>query len=190
MAIVQVLRIKEIFIALQLVLLPLSLQHAAPCPAIEQQMVVATTSEAETLAEALQCDGPGVFTVNWNRDVLISRTISVSNGSTLDVTGSSESTNGAVISNGTVRLFEVDLGSNVSMTGLTLSGGDGALLVAGESIVEVVDCVFMFNNKTSPSSYGGGLTVLFLSSCPHCTVKCKEETSFIAPTEIHYGSYY
>ncbi|CAN0115250.1 unnamed protein product, partial [Ascophyllum nodosum] len=86
MAFVQVLRIKEIFIALQLVLLPLSLQHAAPCPAIKQEMVVATTSEAETLAEALRCDGPGVFTVNWNGDVLIPRTISVSNGSTLDVT--------------------------------------------------------------------------------------------------------
>ena len=168
MAFVQVLRIKEIFIALQLVLLPLSLQHAAPCPIIEQQMVVATTSDAETLAEALQCDGPGVFTVSWNGSVVLSQTISVSNGTTLDVTGSSsESTNGAVIGDGTVPLFEVDLGSTVSLTGLTFSGGDGALLVAGESIVEMADCSFMSNNKTSPSFNGGGLTVLLLLPCPH-----------------------
>ena len=170
MAFVQVLRIKEIFIALQLVLLPLSLQHAAPCPAIEQEMVVATTSEAETLAEALRCDGPGVFTVSWNGDVPISRTISGSNGSTLDVTGSSsESTNGAVIGDGTVPLFEVDLGLNLLLTGLTFSGGSGSLLVAGGSIVEMVDCSFIFNNKISTSSFsfGGGLVVLFLSSCPH-----------------------
>ena len=170
MAFVQVLRIKEIFIALQLVLLPLSLQHAAPCPAIKQEMVVATTSEAETLAEALRCDGPGVFTVNWNGDVLIPRTISVSNGSTLDVTGfSSESTNGAVIGDGTVPLFEIDLGSNLLLTGLTFSGGNGSLLVAGGSIVEMVDCSFTFSNKTSTSSFsiGGGLGMLFLSSCPH-----------------------
>ena len=126
-------------------------------------MVVATTAEAETLAEALQCDGLGVFTVSWNEDVLISRTIYVSNGSTLDVTGSSsESTNGAVTGDGTILLFKVDLGSTVLLTGLTLSGGNGALSVVGESIVEVVDCIFKFNNKTSTYSDGGGVTVLFL----------------------------
>ena len=161
MAFVQVLRSKEISIALQLVLLPLSLQHAAPCPMNEKQMVVASTSDAETLAEALLCDGPGVFAVSWNGDVMLSKTISVSNGSTLDVTGSSsESTNGAVISDGTVLLFEVDLGSTVSLKGLTFSSGDRALLVAGESVVEVVDCSFVFNYNISSSYYGGGLTVL------------------------------
>ena len=174
MAFVRVLRIEEIFIALQLVLLPLSLQHAAPCPTIEQEMIVATTAEAEALAKALQCDGPGVFTVSWNGDVLTSRTISVSNGSTLDVTGSSEGTNGAVIGDGTILLFEVDLGSTVSLTGLTFSGGNGALSVAGESIVEMADCSFMFNNKTSTPFYGGGgLTVLLLSSCLHPIARCK-----------------
>ena len=157
-------------------------------------MVVATTAEEETLAEALQCDGPGVFTVSWNGDVLISRTISLSNGSTLDVTGSSsESTNGAVIGDGTVLLFEADLGSAVLLTSLTLSGGNGALSVAVESIVEVVDCIFMFNNKTSTSSYGGGgLTVLFGHHAPiqSLAVKCKQATSFIAPTKIDCTSYY
>ena len=140
-------------------------------------MVVATTSEAETLAEALQCDGPGLFTVSWNENVVISRTISVSSGITLHVTGSSESTNnGAVDGDGTVLLFEVDLGSTVSLTGLTFFDGNGALSVAGESIVEVVDCIFMFNNKLSPSSvyYGGELVLLFLSSCPHPTARCKK----------------
>ena len=171
MAVVQVLRIKEIFIVLQLVLLPLSLHHATPCSTIEQEMVVATTSEAETLAGALQCDGRGVFTVSWNGDVIIPRTISVSNESTLNVTGSSDSTNGAVIGDGTVLLFDINLGSTVSLRGLTLSGGNGALLVAGESIVEMVDCSFIFNSKTSTS--GGGLSVLFLSSCPHPIARCK-----------------
>ena len=166
-------------------LLPLSLQHAATCPTIEHKIVVATTAEEETLAEALQCDGPGVFTVSWNGDVLISRTISVSNGSTLDVPGSSsESTNGAVIGEGTVLLFEADLGSTVLLSSFTLSGGNGALSVAVESIVKVVDCIFMFNNKTSTSSYGGGgLTVLFGHHAPiqSLAVKCEQETSLIVP---------
>ena len=45
------------------------------------------------------------------------------------MTGSSESTNNAdtsadIVSDGTVLLFEVDLASTVSLTGMTLSGGD------------------------------------------------------------------
>ena len=57
---------------------------------------------------------------------MLSRTLSVSNGSTLNVTGSLESTNNAgtgadIISDGTVLLFKVDLGSTVSLTDLTLS---------------------------------------------------------------------
>ena len=166
----QVLRIDEIigYIALQLLLLllllPLPFQHAAPCPAIvEELMVVANTSDAEALAEALTCDGPGMFAVSWNGAVMLSRTLLVTNGTTLNVTGSSESTgdgtngDGAVIhSDGTVLLFDIDLDSTVLLTGLTLSGGGGALRVAGGSSVEVIDCSFIHNNRTS-SDLGGGL---------------------------------
>ena len=86
---------------------------------------------------------------------MLSRTLSVTNGSTLNVTGSSGSAGGAVVnSDGTVLLFEVDLGSTVWLTGLTLSGGDGALRVAGESFAEVVNCSFMDNSRNS-SEQGG-----------------------------------
>ena len=121
MAFVQVLRIEQIYITLQLVLLPLSLQHAAACSTIEQKMVLTTTSGAETLAKALLRDVPEVFLVSWNGDVVLSRSISVSNRSTMDVTGSSESTNnGTVDGDGTVILIEVNLDSTVALTGLTL----------------------------------------------------------------------
>ena len=55
-------------------------------------------------------------------------------------------------------MFEVDSNSNVSLTGLTFSGGDGAVRVNGESFAEVIDCTFRDNNRTS-SNFGGGLTV-------------------------------
>ena len=127
-------------------------------------MVVTTTTDVKTLAEALLCDGPANFTVSWLGDVTLSHTLSVSNGSTLHVAGSSENTDadtGAVVtSDGTLLLFEVDHGSTVSLTGLTLYGGDGALRVTGDSLVEVIDCTFKNNNITS-SNLGGGLTRIF-----------------------------
>ena len=166
MTVVQVLlRFQEICIALQLLLLllPLQLLHASPCPTAVEEFSVATTLDAEELSEALLCDGPGSFVVGWHGNVILSGTLSVSNGSTLNLTGSSDSSDdgdsGAVIfSDGTVVLFEVDLGSTVSLTGLTFSGGDGALRVNGESFVEVTNCSFMDNKRTS-SDLGGGLTV-------------------------------
>ncbi|CAN0093254.1 unnamed protein product, partial [Ascophyllum nodosum] len=64
-------------------------------------------------------------------------------------------TGAVVTSDGTLLLFEADLGSTVSLTGLTLYGGDGALRVTGGSFVEVIDCTFTKNNRTS-SDLGGG----------------------------------
>ena len=163
MNVVQVLRIEHICIALQLhllLLLPLPLLHASPCPTTEE-INVTNSSDAENLAEALLCDGSGNFAVTWHGTVMLSRTLSVSNGSTLNVTGSTKSTGAAISGDGTILLIEVDLASTVSLTGLTLSGGDGALHVTEKSFIEVIDCSFVRNNRTS-SSYGGGLSVLLL----------------------------
>ena len=161
MTFVQVLCNQEVFTARKLLLLLLSLPllYASPCPTTIQAMDVTNTLDAENLAEALLCDGSGSFAVSWYGDIMLSRTISVSNGSTLNITGSSEGTGGAfVIGDGTLLLFQVDLGSNVSLTGLTLSGGDGALEVAGGSFIEMIDCNFMHNKRSS--KVGGVLTLL------------------------------
>ena len=164
MSVVQLLRLQEIFIVLQLLLLllPLPLLHASPCPTIVQQTVVATTLDADNLAEHLLCEGSGRFAVSWHRDVMLSRTLSVSNGTHLNVTGSSESTSAVIISDGTVLLLEVDLGSTVLLTGLTFSGGDGVLRVAGESFVKVIDCSSLHNNNRASSGTGGKPAVLLL----------------------------
>ena len=81
-----------------------------------EEMIVVTTSDAEKLAEALLCDGPGRFSVSWHGDIMLSLTLFVSNGSSLDVAGFSESTDNAdtgaaVISDGgSILIFEADLG--------------------------------------------------------------------------------
>ena len=163
MPVVQLMRLQEIFIVLQLLLLlPLPLLHASRCPTVVQRTVVATTLDADNLAEHLLCEGPGRFAVSWHGDVKLSRTLSVSNGTHLNVTGSSESTGAVIISDGTVLLLEVDLGSTVLLTGLTFSGGDGALRVAGESFVKVIDCSYLHNNRTSSGTTGGKPAVLLV----------------------------
>ena len=168
MAVVQLLRFQEICIVLQLLLLllPLQLLHASPCPTIVQQTVVATTLDADNLAKDLLCEGPGRFAVSWNGDVVLSRTLSVSNGTHLNVTGSSESKGAIIISDGTVRLLEVDLGSTVLLTGLTFSGGDGAVRVAGQSLVKVIDCSFLHNKRTSSENGGKPAVLLLLCMSP------------------------
>ena len=165
MAFFQVLRIQEVCTAVKLLLLPLPLLHASSCPTTVQAMDVRNTADAENLAEALLCDGSGSFAVSWYGDIILSRTISVSNESTLNITGFSERTGGAFATNdGTLLLFQVDRGSNVLLSSLTLSGGDGALRVTVDSFVEMVDCSFMYNNGSS--THGGGLTVLLLLYMP------------------------
>ena len=173
---IKVLRLQEICIALQLIILQVVVLlpllpglYASPCPTTVEEMIVTNTSDADKLTQALLCDGAAKFAVTWHGDVILSRTLSVSNGSTLNVVGSLESADdtnagAAVISDGTVVLFEVGFGSRVSLTGLTLSGGDGALRVTEKSLIEVIDCIFMDNNRTS-SFAGGGFINLFCYLC-------------------------
>ena len=163
MTFVQVLHFQGVcIIALQLLLLllllPLPLLRSSPCPSTVEEIVLTNTSDAKTLAEALLCDGSANFTVSWHGSIMISHTLSVSNGSTLNVTGS-EITGAVVTGDGTFLLFEVDHGSTVSLTGLTFSGGDGGLRVTGDSFVEIINCTFTDNSRTS-SDEGGELTEL------------------------------
>ncbi|CAN0394971.1 unnamed protein product, partial [Ascophyllum nodosum] len=162
MTFVQVLHFQGVCIALQLLLLlmllPLPQIRSTPCPSTVEEIVVANTSDAKTLAKALLCDGPANFTVSWHGNIMIYHTVSVSNGSTLNVTGSGITEDAVVTSDGTFLLFEVDRGSTVSLTDLTLSGGDGGLRVTGDSFVEVIDCTFTNNNITS-FDQGGAIFV-------------------------------
>ena len=125
---------------------------------------MANMSDAEKLAEALLCDDPAMFAVSWHGNVMLSSTLAVSNGSTLNVTVQSKSidtdTGGTkIVSYAAVVVVEVDLGLTVSLTSLTLSGGDGAPRVTGESFIDVIGCNFTYNNITSPD-LGGRLVVL------------------------------
>ena len=128
-----------------------SIEAGSPCSTRVETMVVRNPSDAEKLTEALLCDGRGTFFVDWHGGLFLSRTVSVSNGSTLNVTGLSKDAGAFMNADGTGRLFEVDLASTLSLQDMTFTGGNGALSVSGGSYVEVIDC--SWNNNIA--SNGG-----------------------------------
>lgn len=127
--------------------------QVSPCPAEVTSRIVSTAADAVELTDALSCSGAGQFVVDWTGEVLLSRTISVSNGSILTVRGSP--TGAAVIHGGeTVRLFEVIDGSKLELNSVTLIGGSaedgGAVQILGElSVLAASNCSFIGNNATN-----------------------------------------
>ena len=122
------------------------------------EMAVVTTSDAEKLAEALLCDGPGRFSVSWHGDIMLSLTLSVSNGSSLDVAGFSESTDNAdsgaaVISDGSILLFEAD----VSITLLSfLATSHINIYIVVMAWAQSDKIVFVIAEGFGNDSYNGG----------------------------------
>lgn len=63
-----------------------------PCPLQTQSINVSTTADALHLANAVRCEGTGSFVVEWFGRVAVGATISVSNGTTLDITSATPGT--------------------------------------------------------------------------------------------------
>ncbi|CAM9630947.1 unnamed protein product, partial [Sphacelaria rigidula] len=124
------------------------------CPEGLTDWNVSTTAEALELSDALQCSGPGQFEVHWSGEVLLTRTITISNESSVAVWG--HGAGEAVIDGGgAVRLFEVDDGSTLQLSSLSLVGGwadeygdGGAVMVTNSSQLRASNCFFIGNNAT------------------------------------------
>lgn len=118
-------------------------------------MDVATTGDLQKFTDAINCTGPGVFSVTWYRSLLIEQTIEVSNQKNVTITGSGLQTiRGASGENNDVGtgIFSVSSGSSLRLNHLVLEGGSsdhgGAVVVHSSSYLHVVDCIFT-NNKAS-----------------------------------------
>lgn len=124
----------------------------AVCSARIDARNVSSAADALDLSDALLCSGPGVFEVNWSGKVSLARTIVISNGTSVRVSGYGM---GEADGAGVVRLFEVRNGSTLELDGFSLVRG-------GAESVEVIEGTFI--------GYGGGLLVsglsrLAVSSC-------------------------
>lgn len=137
-------------------------QELQPCPAETQSTTVANTDDAATLASMLECSN-GSFAVEWFGDVVISKTIYVTQGTSLNITGA---TSGAKADGDhTTQLFVVDGASSLHLTDMILANGDayvgGAVQASGKASIS-------FGGKTTfvanAASFGGAVYAELSSS--------------------------
>lgn len=119
---------------------------AADCPGEAISAVVATSTEAVELAEALGCSGQVHINVNWHGRVKLEHTLVLGNGSSLNITGSDE----AIIDGAdAIQLFTVNNGAMLSIRDATLQNGRSTAFAGGilaiNSSLEIIDCSFMGN---------------------------------------------
>lgn len=116
-----------------------------PCALGITTLTVSNGADATDLAEALLCSG-GQFEASWVGEVLISRTVRVSNGTSLRISGMASG--GSIVDGGGLhQLFEVSGGSTLELQGISLfngfSGeGGGAVALSDSSSLEVSGCSF------------------------------------------------
>ena len=99
-------------------------QAILPCPGGTNFIAVASSDDAATLARSLQCSN-GTFIVKWFGGVVVSQTLNVTQGTSLDITGASA---GATVDgNHTTQLFAVDGASALHLMDVVLTNGNADL---------------------------------------------------------------
>lgn len=121
--------------------------------------VVEDTAGAVRLAQAVNCSG-GSFDVTWIGSVTVEETIHVGEGTTVNVTGSSDGTSVADGASQTSQ-FNLDGGGVLHLSDLTLvngraeAGSGGGALLAADAAVTLTRCAFVDNS----AEFGGAIVV-------------------------------
>ena len=146
-----------LFRAVWLVILPTvaRAQEFLPCASGTNFLTVASTEDAVTLATSLRCSN-GIFAVDWIGDVVISEPISVSQGTSLSITGSA--LGAAVDGNHTTHIFSVDGGSALHLTDMVLENGRA---FAGGAVSATQHSTVTFSGNmtftANTASFGGAI---------------------------------
>lgn len=128
---------------------------ASVCAPDMQFLTVASASEALAFAQAVNCTGPGSFSVDWTGTVETQATVSISNGTTLVISGSQDA---IIDGGGQIQMFDVS-SATLKLSNLVLENGnssEGGAIKALSSNVTVTDCVFVENHA---SLNGGAIYV-------------------------------
>lgn len=110
-------------------------------------LLISNTSDANTLVDALACSSAAHFIVEWRGRVELLRTLVVSNGSVLDITGTQDA---AVFSSGTLQLIAVTGGAQLHVRNISLedgyaASGHGGAISAEAANVIIQHCQFTGN---------------------------------------------
>ena len=123
--------------------------HIPACPVeLQSEWVVESTTQAQALVKAVRCSG-GSFHVTWKGNVILDETISIFNGTFLNVT--SPDTDSAIVGDGKSRLFAV-VNASLHLCNITLSNGNttyGGAIAASRSRVTFEGVAFTGNVATS-----------------------------------------
>ena len=135
----------------------LCVELASPIPAcpveLQSEWVVESTIQAQALAKAVRCSG-GSFHVTWKGKVILDETISIFNGTFVNVT--SADADSAIIGDGNSRLFAV-VNASLHLCNITLSNGSttyGGAIAASRSRLTFEGVAFTGNVA---SSSGGAI---------------------------------
>ena len=124
------------------------------CPVeLQSEWVVESIIQAQALVKAVRCSG-GSFHVTWKGKVILDETISIFNGTFLNVTSAGEDS--AIVGDGKSRLFAV-VNASLHLCNITLSNGNttyGGAIAASRSRVTFEGVAFTGNVA---SSSGGAI---------------------------------
>ena len=159
----------------------------AACPVeLQSDWVVESTIQARALVKAVRCSG-GSFNVTWKGKVILDETVSIFNGTFLNVT--SADGDSAIVGDGKSRLFTV-VNASLHLCNITLSNGNttyGGAIAASRSVLTFEGVVFTNNVVTS----SGG--AIFLSRQTYASFGGEiANTTFTENTAIsgHGGALY
>ena len=148
---------------------------------LRREWVVENATQARALADAVRCVGE-VFNVTWKGKIIVDETISIVNGTVLNITGIDS--DAVIDGNGNIRMFTV-VNASLHLRDITLEFGYalyGGAIAASRSRITLDRVNFMANN----ASYGGG--AMFLSNASN--VSFCGETTFWKNTALHGGAIY
>ena len=130
----------------------------AQCDSQEEQWTVANASDAHDLSKALESCPGGSFLVNWNGNVTVETSISITAGTSLAIIGGND-LDAVVDGGGITQLFYLN-GSTLNLKNITLVNGrgnaGGAIYAKGNSTVHLGGTIVLTHNYASS---GGAIYV-------------------------------
>jgi hypothetical protein len=130
--------------------------HATPCYPIVQNFTIDKTKAAAALAVALQCEN-GVFSADLVGSVLLDAPLSVGNGTSLTLIGTS--TDAVLDGNNSTQLIIVQNSAQLILQNMTVqhSPSDGPAVVLNASTSQTTPGSITASNVRFANNYGGGI---------------------------------
>ena len=152
------------------------------CPAeLKWEWIVENATQARALADAVRCVGE-VFNVTWKGKIIVDETISIVNGTVLNIAGIGS--DAIIDGNGNIRMFTI-VNASLQLRNITLEHGYalyGGAIAASRSRMTLDRVIFMGNN----ASFGGGAMFLWNA----CNVSFYGKTTFLKNTALDGGALY